>query len=199
MLLVLYFTVEPNGALIDPSHRDTGSLVTVDVMLSDPVNGDFTGGRFRTPQRSASTTAAAAAASSTTSDTTAAVSSSAASDDVLSYDEHTFELGDVVMFVSHRLHGVSPVLTGQRCVLVMELWQVRHLIFSFAALLNLRTKYFAVTCATSANCCSYGSGNPFNGMGRPSGRLVLEHSTQTAATGSHHSIANSLDRYATAA
>jgi hypothetical protein len=125
--------VEPNGALIDPCHRDTGSLVTVDVMLADPVNGDFTGGRFRTPQRSITTTAASAAAATAASSITAATVSGAMSaadttvpsDDVLSYDEHTFELGDVVVFVSHRRHGVSPVLTGQRCVLVMELWQVR--------------------------------------------------------------------------
>jgi hypothetical protein len=125
--------VEPNGALFDPCHRDTGSLVTVDVRLSDPVNGDFTGGHFRTPERSTTAAAAIAAASSTTADTAATVSSStgtpaadiaAAGDGVLSYDEHTFELGDVVVFVSHRRHGVSPVLTGQRCVLVMELWQV---------------------------------------------------------------------------
>jgi hypothetical protein len=144
-----YFTVEPNGALIDPCHRDTGSLVTVDVMLSDPVNGDFTGGRFRTPQRTATTAATAAtAASSATTDTgttvsctTSSADTAAAGDAVLSYDEHVFELGDVVVFVSHRRHGVSPVLTGQRCVLVMELWQVRYLFLHTATRLKIAEQY----------------------------------------------------------
>ena len=37
-----------------------------------------------------------------------------------SYD---FELGDALVFVSHKPHCVQPVLSGRRTVLVMELWE----------------------------------------------------------------------------
>ncbi|KAG5191891.1 hypothetical protein JKP88DRAFT_347375 [Tribonema minus] len=44
-----YHEVEPGGALADRDHRDTGSLVTIDVMLADPGGGDFSGGHFHAP------------------------------------------------------------------------------------------------------------------------------------------------------
>lgn len=37
--------------------------------------------------------------------------------------EHPMALGDVVCFVSHKYHNVTPVTAGQRRVMVMELWQ----------------------------------------------------------------------------
>ena len=43
---VEYHTVEPGGSLPFPTHYDAGSLVTIDVMLSD--SRDFEGGEFRT-------------------------------------------------------------------------------------------------------------------------------------------------------
>eukprot|EP00656_Telonema_subtile_P015502 TRINITY_DN18138_c0_g1_i7.p1 TRINITY_DN18138_c0_g1~~TRINITY_DN18138_c0_g1_i7.p1 ORF type:complete len:256 (+),score=35.43 TRINITY_DN18138_c0_g1_i7:93-860(+) len=35
-------------------------------------------------------------------------------------------LGDAVVFVSHKRHSVLPVLSGERCVLVVELWEGPH-------------------------------------------------------------------------
>jgi len=43
---VEYHTVEPGGSLPYPTHYDAGSLVTIDIMLSD--SSDFRGGEFRT-------------------------------------------------------------------------------------------------------------------------------------------------------
>lgn len=43
---VEYHTVEPGGSLPYPTHYDAGSLITVDVMLSDA--NDFEGGQFAT-------------------------------------------------------------------------------------------------------------------------------------------------------
>ena len=37
--------------------------------------------------------------------------------------EHKLQPGDAVCFVSHKLHNVTPVLTGVRHSLVMELWE----------------------------------------------------------------------------
>jgi predicted 2-oxoglutarate/Fe(II)-dependent dioxygenase YbiX len=96
---VEHHTVLAGGALADPHHFDEGSLVTVDILLSSP-GSDFTGGEFQTLER---------------------------------LDEqgqrgnchmvtHAFELGDALVFVSHKKHCVAPVKTGRRCVLVGELW-----------------------------------------------------------------------------
>lgn len=35
---------------------------------------------------------------------------------------HEFEVGDALVFPSHKFHSVSPVEAGVRCTLVMELW-----------------------------------------------------------------------------
>ena len=43
---VEYHTVEPGGSLAYPTHYDAGSLVTIDVMLSD--SQDYQGGEFST-------------------------------------------------------------------------------------------------------------------------------------------------------
>ena len=42
-------------------------------------------------------------------------------DDVLL--EHTFEKGDLLLFLSHKLHCVSPVSSGLRNVFVAEIWE----------------------------------------------------------------------------
>eukprot|EP00966_Prymnesium_polylepis_P053054 1228101-Prymnesium_polylepis.1 len=36
---------------------------------------------------------------------------------------HAFEQGDVLVFVSHKYHGVAPVKRGERRVLSIELWE----------------------------------------------------------------------------
>lgn len=86
-------TVGPHGSLPDPKHCDLGSLVTIDVMLADPVAGDFQGGRFCTLE----------------------------SDGKLL--ERVFERGDVTVFPSHKYHCIAPVKSGQRRVMVIELWR----------------------------------------------------------------------------
>mmetsp|Transcript_5077 Transcript_5077/g.13084 ORF Transcript_5077/g.13084 Transcript_5077/m.13084 type:complete len:137 (-) Transcript_5077:16-426(-) len=37
--------------------------------------------------------------------------------------EYPLERGDVVCFVSHKYHNITPVESGQRLSLVVELWQ----------------------------------------------------------------------------
>lgn len=94
-----FHEVEPGGALSDPNHRDTGSLITVDIMLSNSENdehgqGDFTGGELCIPNLKTG-----------------------------EMIPQNFNRGDAVLFVSHRRHMVKPVTSGQRRVLVMEIWQ----------------------------------------------------------------------------
>lgn len=36
---------------------------------------------------------------------------------------HTLEMGDALVFVSHKPHFVAPVLAGERRVLIMEVWE----------------------------------------------------------------------------
>jgi len=37
--------------------------------------------------------------------------------------EHHLERGDAICLVSHKYHNITPVLTGRRVTLVVELWQ----------------------------------------------------------------------------
>ena len=37
--------------------------------------------------------------------------------------QHPFEKGDLLLFLSHKYHCVSPVESGTRNVLVAELWE----------------------------------------------------------------------------
>jgi hypothetical protein len=48
---VEHHVVKPGGALPDPTHFDSGSLLTIDVMLADPAAGDFEGGELCTLER----------------------------------------------------------------------------------------------------------------------------------------------------
>jgi len=75
----------------DLTHYDSGSLITLDLMLS--ATADFEGGSFATPE----------------------------ADGAL--QQHIFERGDALVFVSHKYHHVAPVVCGTRCVLVIELWR----------------------------------------------------------------------------
>lgn len=86
-----FHTVTPPGNLAYEEHYDQGSLVTVDIMLSD--ESDFGGGTFSTLEI----------------------------DDVLV--EHTFQKGDLMLFLSHKYHCVSPVTSGRRNVFVAEIWE----------------------------------------------------------------------------
>ena len=87
-------TVGVGGALPDVDHFDHGSLVTIDVMLSDSAGGAFEGGVLSTVESDGETLRPAA----------------------------PFEMGDATVFVSHKHHCVTPVTRGTRRVLVCELW-----------------------------------------------------------------------------
>lgn len=88
--------VSRDGGLCDIRHHDTGSIMTVDLMLADSLT-DFTGGQFSTAKFDDTSESA-------------------------SVQTHEFQQGDVVVFPSHKYHFVRPVTSGQRMVLVMELW-----------------------------------------------------------------------------
>jgi hypothetical protein len=89
---VEYHRVVPPGSLPQLHHNDEGSVLTCDMMLSDP-GKDFTGGEFRTLESDGTLTT------------------------------HTFDRGDCLIFVSHKPHCVAPVQSGERRVLVCELWE----------------------------------------------------------------------------
>ena len=92
-----YHEVRPGGSLPDPRHHDVGSLVTIDILLSEP-GKDFTGGAFTTLEADGATKA---------------------------HDFGGRErsvAGDGLLFVSHKYHSVQAVISGVRRVLVIELW-----------------------------------------------------------------------------
>ena len=76
-------------------HYDAGSLFTVNVMLSS--GGEFEGGAMQ--------------------------SSAVNARGIRCVTSHTFERGDVLIFLSHKAHRVSPILWGRRRVLIVEFWQ----------------------------------------------------------------------------
>lgn len=83
-------------------HMDTGSLYTVDIMLSS--TNDFEGGSFITDSHDYS--------SGANNDTS-----------VLHNQVEVFERGDAIVFISHKQHSVTPITSGTRCVLVLEFWE----------------------------------------------------------------------------
>eukprot|EP00930_Biecheleria_cincta_P027711 TRINITY_DN19406_c0_g1_i1.p1 TRINITY_DN19406_c0_g1~~TRINITY_DN19406_c0_g1_i1.p1 ORF type:complete len:243 (+),score=37.58 TRINITY_DN19406_c0_g1_i1:365-1093(+) len=82
---------QPGGGLVDDSHFDAGSIVTIVCQMCD--SEDFTGGTFRTLEPDGT------------------------------QKEYELECGDVICFVSHKYHNVTPVITGRRRSLVIELWE----------------------------------------------------------------------------
>ncbi len=89
-----YHEVRPGGSLPDLKHYDIGSLLTVDIMISE--SADFTGGEFSTLE----------------------------SDGQLLRQQafNAQATGDALLFVSHKYHCVQPVVSGLRRVLVIEFW-----------------------------------------------------------------------------
>jgi predicted 2-oxoglutarate/Fe(II)-dependent dioxygenase YbiX len=90
----------PDRGLMDDGHIDSGSLLTVDVMLSEP-DADYEGGQLMTPR----------------------VSMVGGVEKRLLGAPIEFHKGDAVVFVSHKEHNVMPVTAGRRTCLVLELWQ----------------------------------------------------------------------------
>jgi hypothetical protein len=84
---VEFHHVEDGGALTDEGHKDTGSLITIDCMLSDP-SSDFVGGRFYTPRINITNQCREAS---------------------VQHEYHTFEQGDALVFTSHKYHVRSII------------------------------------------------------------------------------------------
>ncbi|KAL1495966.1 hypothetical protein AB1Y20_014607 [Prymnesium parvum] len=86
-------TYRPGGSVADPQHRDSGSLLTLSVLLSEP--SSYTGAKF----------------------TYISVGSS---EEVV---EPQLSCGDGVLFVSEKRHNVSTLETGVRHSFIIELWE----------------------------------------------------------------------------
>ena len=93
---------QPGGGVVDPQHRDAGSLLTLSVLLTPPEA--FTGGSLTLARTDRSDSAGRAAV-------TAAV--------------HRPELscGDGVLFTSEKRHNVSHLQSGERRTFILELWE----------------------------------------------------------------------------
>eukprot|EP00929_Paragymnodinium_shiwhaense_P064412 TRINITY_DN32252_c0_g1_i4.p1 TRINITY_DN32252_c0_g1~~TRINITY_DN32252_c0_g1_i4.p1 ORF type:complete len:491 (+),score=84.12 TRINITY_DN32252_c0_g1_i4:78-1475(+) len=86
-----HHSYEAGGSVMDPEHRDQGSILTISVLLHRSL--DCEGGIFRA---------------------------------VVGDAWQEFEdigLGDAVIFLSDKRHGVTPLVQGVRESLVMELWE----------------------------------------------------------------------------
>jgi hypothetical protein len=88
-----YHSMVQGGRLPDPRHFDQDSIVTIDMMLSNP-DTDFTNGSLQTLYANGKT-----------------------------LEKHLFRQGDANIFVSHKAHCVDQVTSGNRRVLVVELWR----------------------------------------------------------------------------
>jgi hypothetical protein len=89
-------------------HIDSGSVFTVDIMLSS--TSDFDGGEFATDSAKH----------------LPSVSNTCSEEDpsqISTLKVQTFEKGDAIVFVSHKRHSVTPVTSGTRRVLVLEFWE----------------------------------------------------------------------------
>jgi hypothetical protein len=89
---VEYHVCEPPAGLPQAMHHDHGSLLTIDIMLSEP-SAEFQGGEFQTLEPDGS------------------------------FSMHPMEKGDALVFVSHKPHSVRRLVSGERRVLVMEIWE----------------------------------------------------------------------------
>jgi hypothetical protein len=82
---VEFHHIEDGGALNDEGHKDTGSLVTIDCMLSDPSSSEFIGGEFYTHRMDGG---------------------------VRAREYQKFEQGDALIFPSHKHHVRSASLSS---------------------------------------------------------------------------------------
>lgn len=97
-----YHDMYKGGSLPYPEHYDIGSLVTVDIMLQKPESG----AEFQTLERSG----------------VGKQDSGESKSDGATLQSHPFEVGDALVFVSHKYHSVTPLTRGNRKVLVVEFW-----------------------------------------------------------------------------
>lgn len=105
--------VAPSPGLSDIRHYDMDSLVTFDVLLND----DFEGGEFQTLECDGSLT------NHTREFPAAEAENGTATEPLQGRGNKTIKSGDALLFVSHKYHCVSPVIGGERHVLVIEFWR----------------------------------------------------------------------------
>jgi hypothetical protein len=92
---VEYHEYAPSEREVCDDHYDAGSLFTADVMLS--AGSEFEGGTMQ--------------------------STAVDAGGVRRVTSHTFERGDLLVFLSHKTHSVSRLTSGRRRVLIIEFWQ----------------------------------------------------------------------------
>jgi hypothetical protein len=97
------------GGLVDRFHNDVDSVVTLVALLSD--SSEFEGGVFRTYDP---------AGGNHGGNGDGGVQGDREGDGM--HTRHPMEQGDVICFVSHKYHNITPVISGQRRSLVFELW-----------------------------------------------------------------------------
>ena len=88
------------GRKVCGCHYDSGSLFTVDFMLSD--TRAFEGGDMRSTIKTSGAHGQAVCEQ---------------------HSIQTFEQGDCLVFLSHKWHSVLPVTRGTRTVMVIEFWE----------------------------------------------------------------------------
>lgn len=111
-------------------HKDTESVFTIVVMLSDPCSSDFTGGEFviQSQQQHVPCGGDNSNAVSNFNSDIIKEHSSNGNNSVDSGDcgrtllRVAMKQGDAIVFDSNSLHGVEPILSGERHVLVLEMW-----------------------------------------------------------------------------
>ena len=102
-----YHRYRTGGSVADPEHRDSGSLLTLSVLLCHP--DDYTGGEFT----------CWSAASDGPSEVGARTARKGAEPTLRT---PVLERGSGVLFVSEKRHNVLPVASGERRSLVIEVW-----------------------------------------------------------------------------
>lgn len=106
-----YHRMMEGGHLGDIHHHDEGSVITLDIMLTP--SDSYEGGQLSTLER------LELVGSDSRADAAGVGKNRQASEGLL---QHQFELGDALLFVSHKYHCVAPVTKGTRQVLVAEYW-----------------------------------------------------------------------------
>lgn len=96
---------QPGGALMNRDHRDSGSTLTLSLLLSDPAS--FEGGQFITWGTGGTRRAWADADVPT---------------------PHELGQGDAILFRSEDLHNVTPLTSGERRALVVEVRAHTHVL-----------------------------------------------------------------------
>jgi hypothetical protein len=105
------------------SHYDSGSLFTADVMLCE--TSEFEGGEMHFEIERGEISGEMASGTTASDEVSVEVSDEASRGEerVDPRGSTPFGRGDVLVFLSHKAHGVRRLRSGRRIVLVIEFWQ----------------------------------------------------------------------------